>query len=102
MTKRSLATVAALALLAFDVLPAPMSLGLVAPAEARIGQPWTPASGAGVARRTTRRVIRHTATFVPALPRGCVRSTVEGFVVWRCGGVYYRASGSRYVVVRID
>jgi hypothetical protein len=32
-----------------------VSLGIVAPAEARVGRPLTPVSVAGVARRTTRR-----------------------------------------------
>jgi hypothetical protein len=36
------------------------------------------------------------------LPRGCPRATVYGYAVWSCGGVYYQASGSRYVVVVFD
>jgi len=33
-------------------------------ADARVGRPATPASAAGVARRTTRRAVRHCATGV--------------------------------------
>lgn len=102
-TSRSLAVAATLALLAVDLPPMALAtIGFVTPAHALVGAPLTPRSAAGVTRRTTRRVIRHTARFVPVLPPACVRTTVEGFVLWRCGGVYYRASGGRYVVVRID
>jgi hypothetical protein len=44
-----------------DVVPTPtawQSSTIVSQAEARVGRPATPASVAGVARRTTRRVIR--------------------------------------------
>lgn len=65
------------------------ALSLVSQAEARIGQPWTPRSAAGVARRTTAwRVLKHTTAWVATLPTGCVRTKVNGFDVWRCGGTY--------------
>jgi hypothetical protein len=75
---------------------------IVADAEARIGRPATPGSVAGVARRTTRRVIRRSTIYVAALPRGCVTTSVNGVTVWRCGGTYYQPYGGRYVVVYID
>jgi hypothetical protein len=87
--------------------------GLVAPglrfvgqAEAKIGRPATPGSVAGATRRTTRRttrrVIRRSTVYVAALPKGCVKTTVNGTVVWKCGATYYQAYGTRYVVVYID
>jgi len=71
-------------------------------AEARVGRPLTPGSVAGVARRTTRRTLRRSAIYVGALPGGCVRTTVSGYAVWRCGGTYYQSAGGRYAVVYID
>jgi hypothetical protein len=74
----------------------------VSEAQARVGRPATPGSVAGVARRTTRRVIRRSTVYVAALPAGCARTSVNGVVVWRCGGAYYQSYGGRYVVVYID
>ena len=71
-------------------------------AEARIGRPLTPISVAGVARRTTRRTIRRTAVYVAALPGGCKTVVIEGATLHQCGGTYYQASGSQFVVVNID
>ena len=72
-------------------------------AQAKIGRPGTPASVAGAARRTTRRVVRRSTIYVNALPKGCVRTNVSGVVVWRCGSRYYQPyGGTRYVVVYID
>ena len=69
------------------------------PAEARVGRPLTPASVAGVARRTTRRTIRRGA-YYNALPSAtCVAATVYGYAVYDCGGIYYQNSGSGYVIV---
>lgn len=78
------------------------NLSLVSEAQAKVGHPATPRSAAGVARRTTRRVVRRSTVYVATLPRGCVRTNVSGTVVWRCGGSYYQAYGKRYVVVYID
>lgn len=90
-----------LALLAADVTDiAPVS-AFVGKAEARVGQPWTPASGAGVARRTTRRVVRRSTIFVATLPPACVRTSIDGITVWRCGGTYYQPYRGRYVVVTV-
>jgi hypothetical protein len=75
---------------------------LFSEAQARVGRPLTPGSVAGVARRTTRRTLRRSAIYVGTLPSGCVRTTVSGYAVWRCGGTYYQSSGGRYAVVYID
>ncbi len=71
-------------------------------AQARIGRPGTPASVAGVARRTTRRVIRRTTVYVASLPKGCTTVVVEGATLHQCGGTYYQAYQNQYVVVEID
>ncbi|MQW59042.1 hypothetical protein [Sinorhizobium meliloti] len=71
-------------------------------AQARVGRPLTPASVAGVARRTTRRTIRRSAIYVAALPAGCVKASVSGTVLWQCGATYYQPYGGRYVVVYVD
>lgn len=96
---KSTAYVLAVAL-ALEIPAASLVLGglLTADAVARVGRPATPGSVAGVARRTTRRTIRRGAYYA-ALPPGCVRTTVYGYAVWSCGGLYYQASGSGYVVV---
>lgn len=93
---------AGLAMLAVDhVVPTPFG-SFVSEAHAIVGRPITPGSVAGVARRTTRRVIRRSTVYAATLPAGCVRSSVSGTVVWRCGGVYYQPYDGRYVVVYID
>lgn len=58
--------------------------------DAIVRRPLTPGSVAGVARRTTRRVMRR-ATI-----------SIKGAAVWSFGGTYYQPSGGRYVVVYID
>jgi hypothetical protein len=68
-------------------------------AQARIGMPRTPASFAGIRRRT---IVRRSAIYVNALPAACVKVVVNGASVWRCGRTYYQAYGSRYVVVYVD
>ncbi len=96
------ATVAAIAMLAVDsLMPIPFAT-FVSDAHAVAGRPLTPASVAGVARRTTRRVIRRSSIYVATLPAGCARTSVNGAVIWRCGGVYYQSYGGRYVVVYLD
>ena len=89
--------------LEFD--PTPIFLGgspTAFEAEARIGRPGTPRSVAGVARRTTRRVVRRTTRYYAGLPGGCARATLYGAVVWNCAGVYYQPYGNQYVIVVID
>lgn len=70
-------------------------------AEARLGRPMTPVSVAGVARRTTRRTIRRTTVYAATLPRGCSTVVISGASLHQCGGTYYQASGSQYVVVNV-
>lgn len=89
----------------FTVDPQPwewMDKGIVSSAEARVGRPATPVSVAGVARRTTRRVIRRTAYYVAVLPVGCPVVMINGSNLYYCGGVYYQPYGNQYVVVVID
>jgi hypothetical protein len=98
-----IATAVAIGLAAVEIIGSAVpTLSLVSQAEARFGQPWTPRSAAGVARRNTWRVLRHTTAWVATLPAGCARTKVNGFDVWRCGGTYYRAYQGRYIVVVVD
>ena len=71
-------------------------------AEARLGRPATPASVAGVARRTTRRTIRRTSVYAATLPRGCRTVVIDGTSLHQCGGTYYQPYGGKYVVVNVD
>ncbi|AZO07592.1 MAG: hypothetical protein E5W15_04745 [Mesorhizobium sp.] len=73
----------------------------VSPAQARVGHPLTPGSVAGVARRTTRRTIRRSTIYVTRLPAACVKTSINGTVLWHCGSTYYQPYGGRYVVVHI-
>lgn len=74
------------------------ALGLFPTAEAVVGHPLTPGSYAGVARRTTRRVIRRGA-YVATIPHGCPYGTYYGYSLYYCGGTYYQKSGGGYVIV---
>jgi hypothetical protein len=74
----------------------------IAYAHAVVGRPATPASVAGVARRTTRRTIYRTSMYVASLPPSCTVVVIEGTSLHQCGGTYYQASGSQYVVVKVD
>jgi hypothetical protein len=76
--------------------------GAVAPAEARVGRPWTPVSVAGVARRTTRRVIRRSAIYAATLPAGCVPVAINGGTYYQCGATYYQPYQGQYVVVYVE
>lgn len=71
-------------------------------AEAVVGRPMTPASVAGVSRRTTRRTIRRTSMYVASLPPNCTTIVIEGTTLQQCGGTYYQPSGNQYVVVNVD
>lgn len=85
-----------------DFLPLPGG-GILAPdADARVGRPLTPMSYAGVARRTTRRVVRRSTIYVATLPTTCVQQNYDGAVVYYCGGNYYQPYGNQYVVVYLD
>jgi len=74
----------------------------VAEAEARIGRPATPTSVAGVARRTTRRTIRRSTTYIATLPKGCKTVVIEGTTLHQCGGTYYQPYNNQYMVVYVD
>ena len=75
--------------------------GLISSAKAIVGRPLTPVSVAGVARRTTRRTIVATSIYVATLPPACTTVVIEGTTLQQCGGKYYQASGTQYVVVNI-
>ena len=80
-----------------------LPIGLaVKDAEARLGRPATPASVAGVARRTTRRTIRRTSVYAATLPRGCSTIIIEGTTLHQCGSTYYQPYNNQYVVVNVD
>jgi hypothetical protein len=72
--------------------------GFISSAEARVGRPATPASVAGVARRTTRRTI-HRGAYIATIPAGCPYGPYYGYNLYYCGGTYYQKSGSGYVIV---
>lgn len=74
---------------------------LIAPAEAIVGRPATPVSYAGVARRTTRRMIYRTSVYVAVLPASCTIVVIEGASLHYCGGTYYQPHGTQYVVVNV-
>lgn len=75
---------------------------IIPEAEAVVGRPVTPASGAGVARRTTRRVIRRSTIYIASLPPSCTTVVIEGVTLQHCGGTYYQPHGTQYVVVYVD
>lgn len=90
-------------LLAVTLIDGSLSSGiLIKDVEARIGRPMTPVSYAGVARRTTRRVIYRTTVYVATLPANCTTVVIEGTTLKRCGNTYYQSSGNRYVIVNIN
>jgi hypothetical protein len=75
---------------------------LMKEAHAVVGRPLTPVSVAGVARRTTRRAIVATSVYVATLPPSCTTVVIEGTTLHQCGGTYYQASGTQYVVVTVQ
>jgi len=80
-----------------------LDTALVVPeAQGVIGRPLTPLSYAGVARRTTRRMIYASSVYVATLPRGCTTIVIEGTSLYQCGATYYQPAGGRYVVVRVE
>jgi len=70
--------------------------------EARAGRPLTPASGAGVVRRTRRRTIRRSTIYVASLPTGCTTVVIEEQSFYQCGDTYYQADGTQYVQVYVE
>ena len=104
--KRSTVLVLALgcAMVASEFLPGGINgFGLpVHEAQAIVGRPLTPVSVAGVARRTTRRMIVMTSIYVPAPPPHSTVVVIEGTTLYQSGTTYYQASGSQYVVVTVQ
>lgn len=76
-------------------------LSLIKEAHAIVGRPVSPVSVAGVARRTTRRMIYRTTIYVATLPPSCTVVVVEGASLHMCGSTYYQAHGNQYVVVNV-
>ena len=70
--------------------------------EARVGRPVTPVSVAGVARRTTRRMVVRTSVYVATLPPACTVVVIDGTTLYQSGTTYYQASGNQYVVVNVQ
>jgi hypothetical protein len=104
MKKKTL-TIALACILAAScfVVDGVLDLGILSSdAEAIVGRPRTPVSAAGVARRTTRRVIRRTTVCIATLPAAHTVVVVEGVTLYKVGTTYYQASGGQYVVVVID
>lgn len=85
-----------------DRISLPVLQDLVPTAEAIVGRPLTPVSVAGVARRTTRRVIRRSTIYVMTLPQPCTTMVIEGTVLQQCGGSYYQPYNNQYVIVYVD
>ena len=77
----------------FDCIPSFDNV-FVENAEAVIGRPATPRSGAGVARRTTRRTVRRhriaVGTRVTVLPASCTTVITRNVTYHYCEGVHYR------------
>jgi len=71
-------------------------------AQAIVGRPLTPVSYAGVARRTTRRVIVATSVYVPAPPPTATVVVIEGTTLYQSGTTYYQKSGNQYVIVNVQ
>ena len=76
--------------------------GAASTAHAIVGRPFTPLSVAGVARRSTRRVVRRTTIYAASLPRGCVPVTINGGQFHRCGTTYYQPYQGQYMVVQVQ
>jgi hypothetical protein len=65
---------------------------IIGTAEARVGRPASPVSGAGVARRTTRRHVRRRAYHRPhvvVLPVGCTTVIRHNVSYRSCGSAWY-------------
>lgn len=105
MAKRILKGTLALAtglVIATFVVDGRLPVQIINDAGAIVGRPMTPISVAGVARRTTRRVVRRTSYYVATLPAGCSTIVVEGVTVHQCGSTYYQPYNNQYVIVEID
>ena len=82
--------------------PIPGAHSLIPSAEAVVRRPRTPVSVAGVARRTARRSIYPTSTYVDTLPSDCTSVIIEDTHLWECDGEYYMISGTEYVLVDVE
>jgi hypothetical protein len=104
MKKSTMLLMAFGAVMVGDLLPGGFVPGgvLVGEAQAIVGRPMTPVSAAGVARRTTRRMIVATSVTVAALPPACTVVVIEGTTLHQCGTTYYQPSGTQYVVVNVQ
>ena len=106
--KKGIPRMIGVAVLAFAVAAEPdptlwnTGNGVFQSAEARVGRPATPGSVAGVARRSTRRVVRRTTVYAATLPSNCVTVSVNGSTYYQCGSTYYQSYGGQYVVVIIE
>lgn len=100
LTFRNFIVLALVSALFVQIDPVSLVTGVPVSSEAiaKVGQPLTPGSAAGVARRT----IRRTSIYVRSLPAGCVKISVNGVSVWHCGTRYYQYTGSQYVVIHIN
>lgn len=88
-----------------DFLPGDLNLpgiAVISEAHAIVGRPLTPVSVAGVARRTTRRMIYTTTVYVATLPPSCTTVVVENTTLHLCGSTYYQPQGTQYVVVNVQ
>ncbi|WP_371744755.1 hypothetical protein [Nordella sp. HKS 07] len=47
-------------------------------------------------------MIRRSSIYVATLPASCIKTSINGALIWHCGGVYYQPYGGRYVVVYIN
>ena len=105
MKKLALALAAVGAAVSFGALQQPSDLTAWIPlgsAHAVVGRPLTPVSVAGVARRTTRRMIVATNHYVATLPANCTVVVVEDTKLHLCGSTYYQQSGTQYVIVNVN
>jgi hypothetical protein len=85
------------------VMDSLLSSGIITQeAAAVVGRPLTPLSGAGVARRTSRRVVRRSGVYAPTLPAGCTTVVIEGASLSQCGSTYYEPYNGQYVQVYVD
>jgi hypothetical protein len=80
----------------------PSSGSIINKAEAKIGRPLTPLSVAGVARRTTRRMVVRTSVYIAVLPVGCTTIIIDGISLRQCGNTYYQSYNNQYVVVNVN
>ena len=47
-------------------------------------------------------MIYATNVYVATLPPACAVIVIEGTSLHRCGGTYYQASGTQYVVLNVE